>query len=236
MILLIIGIGIILLLCGLIITTNNAAQFLAGYNTMSESERATVDLNNLISFNKKFHIALGLSTILIGSMLYYTIGQSKGLLFVCVYPLLAYLYYIPKISSFHKDRPKTKVWLLTGSLGMSILLVGATFYYGNRANTLELNEAQLIINGPYGDEYDLGQVTELTIVDDLPQIKYKKNGYATEDVRKGVFKTEAYQDIKLITDNSGPPYLFINIKDQNPIYFCQEGTDINAFVIQFNKR
>ena len=63
---------------GFIVTKNNAKYLLSGYNTMSEAQRAKMDLEGYLHFFKRFHIVLGISLLAITLILsiLVTIGQA----------------------------------------------------------------------------------------------------------------------------------------------------------------
>ncbi|WP_041252056.1 DUF3784 domain-containing protein [Flavobacterium indicum] len=61
-----------------LVTENNAKYLLSGYNTMSEEERQKFDIKSYIAYIKNFHIFLGISIFIIGSILYYFILFYKS--------------------------------------------------------------------------------------------------------------------------------------------------------------
>ncbi|ATA72838.1 hypothetical protein CGC49_05815 [Capnocytophaga sp. H4358] len=91
---------VILSLCYIVVaflvTEKNAEQTLSGYNTMSEEERKRVDIRTYIPFFKRFHLFLGISSFIGGTMILYFINEHWGVLFTVFYPLVIYPYFIWK--------------------------------------------------------------------------------------------------------------------------------------------
>ena len=88
-----IGLSLVFVAIGFIVTESNAKYLLSGYNSMSEEDRKKVDLHSYLQKFKKFHVGLGLSFLIIGSAILYGIGQHAVGIFIVGYPILAYLYF-----------------------------------------------------------------------------------------------------------------------------------------------
>src|SRR5690606_12589644 len=89
-----IGMSLLFIAIGFIVTVNNAKYLLAGYNTMSKAEQDQVDIKTYITYFRKFHLFLGTSFFLIGMLLIYSGFENETSIFIVAYPLLAYIYFI----------------------------------------------------------------------------------------------------------------------------------------------
>jgi len=96
-----IGMSLLFVAIGFIVTENNAKYLLSGYNTMNEEERKNADIKSYISFFRKFHIVLGISLLVLGYVINLINNNAAGL-FLIVYPILGYIYFA--ISSFKFSR------------------------------------------------------------------------------------------------------------------------------------
>lgn len=56
--------------CGYIVTESNADTLLAGYNTMSKTEKEKFDLKGYLGFFKKFMLSVGVYSFITYSILY----------------------------------------------------------------------------------------------------------------------------------------------------------------------
>lgn len=109
MIYIILGISLLFIAIGFIVTEHNAKYLLAGYNTMSEEGRKKVNLKSYLSYFRKFHLFLGLSFLMISSALIYFVGEKAGGLFLSIYPILAYLYFIWSSAKYAKGLNRNAV-------------------------------------------------------------------------------------------------------------------------------
>ena len=128
---------IILLICilslvfigvGYLITEQNAAYLLSGYNTMSKEKQEQVDLKELLRFSKKFHISLGVSQAVNGFSLYFS-GYDEGLnLLLSTYAIVAYIYFIWKSAPFHPEQQMRSVYFGIGVLSICLLGILSLFF------------------------------------------------------------------------------------------------------------
>ena len=103
--------------------------------TWMTRENREVDIENYIALFKKFHIFLGVSMILIGSVLYYVFGQIAAGVFMTVYPLLAYLYFIRSSKKYMPAKGNSyKASLVT--IIIVVFLVGIMFAKGLQENAI----------------------------------------------------------------------------------------------------
>ncbi len=71
----------------------------------------------------------------------------------------------------------------------------------------------------YGEKIAFSDIEKVEIVDLIPKIEYKKNGYSTGNIKKGYFKTQNGEDIKLIINKPEPLYIFIETTQGGKLYF-----------------
>ena len=98
--LLVIGFGVFFLALGFVLTPGNARYVLAGYNMMSEEERAKIDIEGLVGYFRKFHLWFGLSFIAIGLLLNLLQSETVLGIFFGVYPIAAYIFLYRRLKQF----------------------------------------------------------------------------------------------------------------------------------------
>ena len=214
-----IGMSLLFVAIGFIVTENNAKYLLSGYNTMSEEERKKVDIKAYISYFRKFHIFLGVSFFLIGTLLTYLIHENAGGIFLGVYPILAYIYFIWTSSKYSKGVPtkgnKIGVFILVGTLIFVIGLIGLGF----KEDKIIFNSRSIEFKGSYGEVVPQTEIKSIELVDDKPKITMKTNGFALGTIKKGYFKTDKAEIIKLILNSDNKPYLLLTKSNGKKIYF-----------------
>ena len=195
---------------GFLVTKANAQYILAGYNTMSERDRKAVDIDPYLRFFKRFHIFLALS-MLGGVFLIGLINDNWASVFMTVYPLGAYLFFLIKGQSFYKGikNQKSGTYLVGGILVAVIAALAVFSSVEYRSSELTLDGQKLKIKGSYGLTLNRQEIREQRLVDQLPPIAYKANGFAAGDYAKGRFKTKDGRLVWLFVNKTSGPFLLI---------------------------
>jgi len=195
---------------GFIVTKDNAPYLLSGYNTMSEQERQAVDITAYLRFFKWFHLVLAVS-LLVGVCLLHLINGNWASQFMTLFPLVAYSYFVVKTATFYKAVAKS-AWstnLFVGVLVVAstcVLKLNTTAYESNR---LLLHPRQLEIVGDYGFSLNRQAIYRQRVVNELPPIAYRANGFSGGDYAKGRFKVKGGPSVFLFVNKTKRPYLLL---------------------------
>ncbi len=207
---------------GFFITEKNAKNLLAGYNTMSKADREKFDIKSYLSFFKKFHIFLGVSFLVISLGLIYFVSEKVGILFFAAYPILAYIYFgIVSRKNFKSLNAKKNTWATLILIGV-LLFVVVIFVDGLRENKLIFDEKEVEITGSYGETLEKSGIKNVELVEELPKISRRTNGFAVGSTRKGYFKTKDGEIIKLFLNSKQKPIVLITLKNGKKIYYSLE--------------
>ncbi len=195
---------------GFIVTKDNASYLLSGYNTLSEQERQAVDITAYLRFFRRFHFVLAVS-LLAGACLLHLLNTNWASQFVTLFPLVAYSYFSVKTASFYRAVAKSAwptnlfVWVLVVA-SISVLKLSTTAYESNR---LVLHQHQLEIAGDYGFSLNRQAVYRQRVVNELPPIAYRANGFSGGDYAKGRFKVKGGKSVFLFVNKTKRPYLLL---------------------------
>ncbi len=204
---------------GFMVTKSNAKYILSGYNTMSERDRQSIDIDSYLRFFKRFHLTLAI-TLLGGVLLLSLKNNNWASLFMTIYPLGAYLYFLIRGASFYKGSTQQKLGAyLTGGIlivVIAVLLFSSLTDY--RSSEITLNGQKLEITGSYGFTLSRHEIYEQRLVDHLPPIAYKANGFAAGDYAKGRFKAKDGRTIWLFVNKKANPFLLIK-SSKGDIYY-----------------
>lgn len=212
---------------GFIVTKNNAQYLLSGYNTMSEQERQSVDIDSYVKFFKRFHIILGLS-LFGGVCLLSLLDNNWASIFMTVYPLAAYLYFLIKGTSFYHgltQKKKLGVYVVGGILVTTIAVILLFSFTNYKSSELTLDGQKLEISGSFGISLSRQQVYRQELVNLLPPISIKTNGFAAGDYAKGSFKTKDGKVVRLYVNKKSSPFLLIK-SEQGDIYYNHDKKDM----------
>ncbi len=214
------GLGALFILLAFVLTKNNAKYLLAGYNTASQEERDAFDLDGFIPFFKRFHIFLGLSFITLGCFAYFLLGGDAAGGFLGVYPILAYIYFIWKAQKFGNPNKS-----INSKIGIFVLLITLVFVVGllmmgMKENRMVIGSMDIEITGMYGDEWTRDEIESIRLIEDLPSISSRLNGFALERTSKGWFKTAEGEKVKLILNTKTPPYIELTFSDGSRVFYA----------------
>ncbi|GAB1396585.1 hypothetical protein MASR1M65_13620 [Saprospiraceae bacterium] len=93
------------------------------------------------------------------------------------------------------------------------------FYSSMRENKIITDNNIINITGEYGEKINIREIKSISLVDSLPDISIKMNGFVLETIKKGLFKTQSDETVKLILNSDLHPLLLITTKDGRKIYY-----------------
>src|SRR5690554_1961853 len=229
----VIGLGLLFIGIGFIITESNAKYLLTGYNTMSKEEQSQIAIKPLLSYFRKFHLFLGISFIVLGLILTYDFSEVVSGAFIVIYPCLAYIYFIITSANYgrglhSKRKNKIAIFILVLTMLCAVGMLG----YGVKENTISIAPDAVEIHGTYGEVLLPSEIARIELVPELPKITFKSNGFALGKINKGYFKTEAGERVKLILNADNKPYLLIEkVNGKKNYYAAKSGSNTKLFEI-----
>ena len=94
--------GIILIFCGLLVKYN--PNLIAGYNTMSEKEKESIDVVKLSTVMRNYLVTIGVLVIIIGIALFFlNVKQSIRLMSISGIVIIGVMLMVFNSSSFKKE-------------------------------------------------------------------------------------------------------------------------------------
>nr|MBA5586635.1 DUF3784 domain-containing protein [Anaerobacillus isosaccharinicus] len=209
-------------LFGYLILKKEAYGLISGFAMKSEEEQQELIKNGYPQASGRGLVHSGF--ILLGGLVLHFINVSNAILFswvVMTIYLFAYLFYISKLD-LERTR-KRNVIILFVTMVFTIGVIGAAISVGGSANELTIKENELQVSGTYGVEWPLEELTSFELVDKLPKVQMRTNGYALNERLKGRFRLEGLGNGRLFLYRDNPPfiyiqkgeeYLFINSKEK----------------------
>ena len=211
-----IGMSLLFIAIGFIVNEHNAKYLLSGYNTMSEEERKKVNIKAYIQYFRRFHLFLGISFFPIGTLLTYFIDENATGVFIGIYPILAYTFFIAtSFKYFNSKKNKIGVFILLGALILIIGFLGRDL----QENKMFINSETIEFQGSYGEIVPLKTIKSIELVSDKPKITLRTNGFSLGSVKKGYFKTDKGEIVKLILNGDNKPYILLTKLDGKKIYY-----------------
>ena len=96
-------------------------------------------------------------------------------------------------------------------------------YLGYQPNELIVKEDTVEITGMYGDIWKKEDFQKITLLEEMPKILSKENGFGTDMISKGHFNVSSYGSSLLFIHNPSP-YILIQTNDK-PIFINGNNPD-----------
>lgn len=205
------------------INKDNAKDLLSGYNTMTVEERKNFDIESYILYFKKFHLFLGVSLFVVAMFLLYFVNTDLSGIFMGIYPIIAYAFLIWKSNQFYFKKIKKQSIISYAAITALLILAGfiaVQFHSSLQNNDIKIVSNRLEITGEYGLDLNINNVTSIYLVNELPEITSKINGFGFEVIKKGYFRTSKNEKIKLLINSNNLPMLLIITSDNRKIYYA----------------
>ncbi|MGG3739160.1 DUF3784 domain-containing protein [Aeribacillus pallidus] len=138
-------------------------------------------------------------------------GFEIGLgLFLIV--LLGGTVYVQKYELAHKR--KKNYWISGIITVIVIVFVTVLVYFGFQENEIIIDDQHLKVTGVYGVEWPIEEISQVKLLNELPEVIVKTNGFAAFGRLKGSFRLEKpYGGGKLFVHNGYEPYLYVEKGD-----------------------
>lgn len=210
---------------GFLITERNAKYLLSGYNTMTDEDRKNFNLTDYLKFFKKFHVFLGTTLLIISLILFYFVDADYSSVFAGIYPVAAYIYFIWKGKRFNNMKDEqTKSSFIFALIIMVVVFVGIVgmFAYSLQDNPVEIKAEIIKIGGDYGIDLPIKDIKSIELVNELPEITLKINGFALQNIEKGLFRTNGGEKVKLLINSQNKPFILIITNTNDKIYYSSK--------------
>ena len=193
-------------------------NLIAGYNTMPAEEKAKVDVKGLTSHMRNSLIVIGFLMILI-TRLSILFELSISPFFIVVGTILpGTLYMVIGSQRYMKkaSRSMSKTGMIIGVVVISVsaVLVTVLIFTGTRSPQFDIVGNQLSISGMYGGDI---LVRNAQLLEKLPSIKMKTNGFSLGENKKGNFKLEEFGQCKLFIESMAGPFIYLESNDGDKI-------------------
>jgi hypothetical protein len=230
-------ISVVFIAIAIIINEKNAKYLLAGYNTMSEEERGRFDINGFLKSLKSILVFVGVTLLLLYSLLSYYSLEDYTFIILVIIPILlvpSILYISQKYNNsivINDEKPKRLFFWILGSLTvvLPVLLVIIVLYSGMKETNFEIETNSFIIDGSYGKVIIYEDIIEIRLVEELPEITTKTNGFALGKILKGDFLSEEGK-VYLNVNLNYSPFLQI-VTNNKTLYLNNSTSNINSIYV-----
>ncbi|GGA74531.1 DUF3784 domain-containing protein [Ornithinibacillus halotolerans] len=219
-----------------LIVKKKELSLISGFSNRPKDEQEYLKENGYIDVLGKimlysFYMLL-LATIL--PILKVPYGMEIGFGLFTIF-LLGGLMYLQKFEV--PSKRKKMLWILGITNVIIIGFIGWLTLSGSSENEIYIEDDTFVISGMYGIEWPLNQIEEVRILEELPNVKLRKNGFSTGNIKKGMYKLEEpYGNGRLFIKGESGPYLYIAIKDDYVIFNRDSEEEVNKWFEKLMKK
>jgi hypothetical protein len=134
----------------------------------------------------------------------YSIEVQFGFMIVF---LLGGLIYLSKYEIKEK-RKRSYIFSTLLAIGTIGFIVGLS-YMGYQDFEMKHYEDSFEITGMYGEEWGYAEIRHVELLEEIPEVTWKQNGFGLASMAKGIFKVEEYGSSLLFIHKGSQPYIFI---------------------------
>ena len=209
-------VGIFMIGMGFLV--KSAPNLIAGYNTMPQDKKKNVDVEGLSTYMRNSLIIIGLS-IIAGYYLFKWIGFTViANSMILIVTLIGVTIMVIKAQRFDHNKYKSKKTRVTYFiLGVVLACVIGLITYGCIPSRAILNDDTIRFTGMYGFEMIVSDIDHIELVDKIPAVNIRTNGYSFGAIHKGTFKLEKLGKCRLLIHSNKSPYLMISKKNGDKI-------------------
>ena len=187
-------------------------MLISGFNNRSEEEQKILIENGYPQKTGNLLIMTAVGMLILFPLVFtsfpYIIEVQYG--FMTVFLLGGFIY----VSKYEIPvKRKRSYWFASIFTVLVIGFISVLFFLGYQLNELVVNEETFEITGLYGDEWKVEDIEKIELLNEMPVVTYKENGFGMSNLSKGYFHVEAYGSSLLFIRNGGP-YLLLVLKDE----------------------
>ncbi len=228
-------ISLLFVAIGYIVNEKNAKYLLAGYNSMSEEDRKQLDIKSFLPFFRKFHIFLGISLFIIFILINQLISSNTAGIFFAIYPILGYCYFILASDKYNGNKKASWSRMGVGILLLTLVFVISIIAYGFKENTISFDSDKIEFHGSYGEVVRREQIKSLELVERIPKITIRTNGFSLGEIRKGYFTSGMGEIVKLIINAEKSPLILFTKTNDKKIYYSSKSRSNEELFTEITK-
>ncbi|WP_147535624.1 DUF3784 domain-containing protein [Bacillus marasmi] len=212
------------LILGWAIRNKKAYSLISGFATRPEEEQQQLIDNG---YPQKTGAMLQLTAI--GMLLLLPLAFTKFKFamefefgFMLFFLLGGFIY----LSKFELPHKRKRAYIISTSFFVLITgFVVGLYVLGYQDYELVTKEQSFEITGMYGDEWEISDIKRVELLEEIPKVTSKQNGFGLSTLAKGYFTVTGYGRSLLFIQKDHSPYLYIEVGDQK-IFINHEQPDI----------
>lgn len=206
---------IILAATGALVKYGRQHWLIAGYNTMPKDKQEKVDVTGLASFMGNGLFGIG-ALALVGSLITSRWCPSlfPYILILCTAGTVLMVLGTQKFNHNKRSRGERTVLIAVLAFTATVLIAAAGLMIrGHRSSGVEIKPEGIVIGGMYGAAIAGDEITGIELLNEIPAIISRNNGFSSGEVRKGHFTLEGMGRGRLYLESNRGPSVCIFTRD-----------------------
>jgi len=117
------------------------------------------------------------------------------------------------LSKYEVKSKRKRSYIISSVLAIVIIgFISVISYLGYQDFELETSQESFEITGMYGDVWSYEEIKSVELLDDMPEVTWKQNGFGLSTMAKGQFKVKDYGSSLLFIHKGSSPYLYIELE------------------------
>ena len=110
---------------------------------------------------------------------------------------------------------RNRVRFFSGGIGaIAVVCIAWMFYVYSQPPSIDISNLRFEVGvGLHSADMPLADIQSVTLVDELPRVLRRTNGFSSHRVLRGNFRLEQWGTGKLFIDRNAPPYLVLRSRD-----------------------
>ncbi len=208
---------------------------LAGYNTMSAERKKNIDIEGLTRFMRNGLILMGLAIILLYLVLrWIDWSYLANMVIILVVLTGSVILFLTSGKYDHNPEKKSRSHYIV--LGIVLLLLGGVFFYGFMTTKTQINGNMIRFTGMYGKEMHVSEIAEVELMDTIPRIVIRTNGFSLGPVHKGNYRLEEFGKCRLYINSGKGKYVIVtDVEGFRTILRYKNDQDSRSIYEQINR-
>lgn len=204
---------LLLVIAGVLVKYKRWYWLISGYNLMSKEKKKNVDIEGLSRLTGNFCFILA-GVLFTGTILNYFgmfigFALSLGSIFFIVSDMLIKAQKYDNNSKRPDGKLKFSVIAIIGFLMIVFAVAAGSIIYGGMESKVAIGDGYISIDGFYGTKLDLNEVSDISLMDSIPEVERKLNGYDFGNILKGNFELDRIGAAKLYINKGASPYILM---------------------------
>ena len=205
---------LLFLFLGWLILAKNAYYLVSGFANRSKEEQEELIQNGSLQNTGKLLFATGVGMLVLLPFHFtsfaYTMEVQFGFMLVFLLGGTVYL------SKYEVARKRKRSFLISSSLFIATIgFVVGLYTLGTQDYEIKFTHETFEITGMYGDKWNLSTIQTVKLLDEMPPVSGKINGFGLSTLAKGRFTVEGYGNSILFVRKQSSPYVYVQLSDEN---------------------